>query len=110
MNENLIVYIEKDIFDTIDNETILQRFLRYENSYTKVVMLNFVNNSSETWYLSILLLFMFLVDAPEEYPDSTTECDLIKRWDLLVTFIYLWLCFKMISPFDSFHASSEKLY
>lgn len=48
MNENLIVYIEKDIFDTIDNETILQRFLRYENSYTKVVMLNFVNNSSET--------------------------------------------------------------
>ena len=26
MNDHLLVYIEKDIFDTIDNETIIQHF------------------------------------------------------------------------------------
>ena len=26
MNDNLIVYIEKDIFDSIDNEVVIQRF------------------------------------------------------------------------------------
>ena len=26
LNDNLIVYIEKDVFDCIDNETILQHF------------------------------------------------------------------------------------
>ena len=33
MNKSLIVYIEKDIFDTIDNETIMQYFSStHENS------------------------------------------------------------------------------
>ena len=26
MNDNLIVYVEKDIFDSVDNEVIMQRF------------------------------------------------------------------------------------
>ena len=26
MNDNLIVYIEKDVFNSIDNESIIQRF------------------------------------------------------------------------------------
>ena len=28
MNENLIIYIEKDIIDTIDNNTVMQYFQR----------------------------------------------------------------------------------
>ena len=30
MNESLIVYIEKDVFDTIDNKTIMQYFQHME--------------------------------------------------------------------------------
>jgi len=26
MNDNLVIYIEKDIFDKIDNEAIMERF------------------------------------------------------------------------------------
>ena len=31
MNDNMITYIEKDIFDSVDNETIMKRFQNMSN-------------------------------------------------------------------------------
>ena len=33
LNDNLVVYIEKDVFDCIDNEIILQHFQRMKSRW-----------------------------------------------------------------------------
>ncbi|KAL3577868.1 hypothetical protein D5086_019372 [Populus alba] len=39
MNDSLVVYIEKDIFDKIDNEAIMKRFQKYENNLKRTIII-----------------------------------------------------------------------
>jgi hypothetical protein len=38
INDNLVVYIEKNIFDEIDNELIMKCFSKYKNSKKTIIM------------------------------------------------------------------------
>ena len=42
MNDNLVTYIEKDIFDSVKNETIMQRFQKNVSLSRTTIIISFL--------------------------------------------------------------------